>query len=202
MFGLFKKNHALLNMDAWSDGQVASKLWLCENLERVCLERKIPTDTVWIFGSWYGTLPYLLLTRQRLLIKKLVCFDVDADANKIAWKILNHWQINGPVIEIYNQDCSQITIESPIYKQAFPNLIINTSCEHMKGYAWWSKVPAGVHFAFQSTNMAHPTHINSPSSLIDFQNRISPARFDVNVVKEFRYPKFEFDRYMLIGQKL
>ena len=195
-------NHAELNMDAWSDGQVGSKLWLCQNVEKVLNEKNVGPATIWIYGSWYGTLAYMLLSRERLNIKKICCFDIDPEANKIAAKVLNHWICQGVEIEIIEQDCLAITPDSSMYQTAKPDLIINTSCEHMNSYQWWEQFPQGTLFALQSTDMTHPTHINCATSLEHFQSQITPSQFAVAAEKKFSYPGFKFSRFMLIGEKV
>ena len=186
-------------MDAWSDGQVSSKLWLCRSIESFLKER--PRLTLWIFGSWYGTLAFLLLTRERLDIKKIYCFDVDRRANKIAKKILDHWRFQEVEIEVFNEDCQNISIDSPYYKMAKPDLIINTSCEHMSDYQWWQHIPPETFFALQSTDMPHPTHINPVHSLNEFRTKISPCEIFRAEEKHFSYPTLKFNRFMLVGKK-
>lgn len=202
MFNFLKRNFFSLNMDAWSDGQTESKLWLCRSLEQLALEEKIKTETIWIYGSWYGTLAYMLLSRERLTIRRIYCFDIDRKSNKIAEKILNRWLCRGWDIQIIFQDCQDIWPNNPLYSTAKPDLIINTSCEHMNGYTWWKNIPPGIHFALQSTDMPHSTHINSPADLKDFKKQITSAEFFLEAQNEFKYPNFEFTRFMLIGKKL
>ncbi len=202
MLNFFKKgNTESLNMDAWSDGQVASKIWLCQKVEETLSHKNEQSVTIWIYGSWYGTLAYLLLSRERLKIKKICCFDIDKNANRIAAKILNHWTLQDVQIEIYNQDCQEITPHSSYYANSEPDLIINTSCEHMRNYTWWEQIPTGTMFALQSTNMVHPTHINCVRSLEEFQNLMKPSLLFVADEKKFSYPSLKFSRYMLIGEK-
>lgn len=198
----FKKNFFSLNMDAWSDGQTDSKLWLCQELERVYEEKKFCVDTVWIYGSWYGTLAYLLLSRERLPIKRLRCFDIDGSANKIAAKILNHWIFRGFDLRIIKQDCTRLDRNHPHYLEASPNLVINTSCEHMPGYGWWKKIPSGVTIVAQSTDMVHATHINSAKNMDDFRVHFAEGgHFFFEGKRYFNYPNLKFERFMCIVQK-
>lgn len=202
MLNFFKKgNTESLNMDAWSDGQVGSKMWLCQHLEEAIHQKKEQPVTIWIYGSWYGTLAFMLLGRERVKVKKICCFDIDKGANKIAAKILNHWPFQNIQIEIHNQDCQDITSHSSYYENSKPDIIINTSCEHMQNFKWWEQIPKGTMFALQSTNMVHATHINCVSSLDEFKNLIQPSHLFVAEEKKFSYPGFEFSRYMLIGEK-
>lgn len=188
-------------MDAFSDGQVGSKLWLCEQLENEVSNKKLKTDTIWIFGSWYATLPFLLFSRGKLDISNLACFDTDPKANKVATKILNHWIYLGRDIKIHQMDCGKIYATGSTFVGKSPDFLINTSCEHMANYDWWHQMPPGTNFALQSTNMPHATHSNSVKSLSEFRKLIQPSELFYESTLEFRYPNLKFDRFMLIGRK-
>lgn len=198
----FKKSFSLLNMDAWSDGQTESKLWLCKEVEKLHHDGRIKAECIWIYGSWYGTLAYLLLARERLPIKRIRCFDIDQSANKIALRILNHWICKGFDVQICEYNCEELSVQSGYYLDAPPDLIINTSCEHFAGYQWWKNVPAGVDVVAQSTDMKHPTHINSPTKLEDFVQNLSGSEIYFQGQKYFEYPALKFSRFMFIGKKI
>jgi hypothetical protein len=202
IWNYLRKSFSLLNMDAWSDGQTESKLWLCRELERLHQEGRVKVDTIWVYGSWYGTLVYLLLARERLPITKVRCFDIDKNANKIANKILNRWFKQGLDLQILDQDCLELNQDHIHYRNAPPDLIINTSCEHLPGYQWWSNVPHGTCVVAQSTNMAHPTHINCPQNLEDFAGQLSSSEVFYRGEKYFEYPELNFTRLMVIAKKI
>lgn len=186
-------------MDAWSDGQMRSKLWLCDLIEKDFANNKDPQE-IWILGSWYGLLAQLLLVRQKLNVKKIRLFDIDAEALEISKKILNFWMIENKVEIIHEQiDCNQIPT---FYWQQKPNIIINTSCEHFKNYNWLV-FPAGINLYVQSTNMAHPTHINGVQNLEEFKNILAKNKIKMTYADQidFKYPNFSFQRYMISGIK-
>ncbi len=192
----YQKNIETLNLDAWSDGQMRSKLWLCDLIEKDFQNKKEPLD-IWIMGSWYGLLAQFLLIRGRLPLKRFRLFDMDPEAIRISQKMLNHWLIKSD-IEIHHhlQDCTQIPERD---WSTPPNILINTSTEHFENEKWMN-FPSGIYFYAQSTNMEHPTHINKPTSLDDFKKRLGPiTRMTYADKMEFRYPNFEFDRYMIAG---
>ena len=193
----YKENLELVNMDAWSDGQMRSKLWLCDLLEKDFSSHK-PLD-IWIMGSWYGLLAQVLLLRGKLPIKRIRLFDIDPSALKVSQKILISWIIeNKSEIVHHHMDCAQIP--SSLWETR-PDVVINTSCEHFQNESWFS-FPKGIHFYIQSTNMNHPTHINKVASLEDFKIRLGEVTKINHALKlEFRYPKFQFDRYMISGIK-
>ena len=98
------------NYDSLSDGQIGSKLWLCDNLEPIVRKNFDEPIEIWIYGAWYGILPFLFLSRNSFPIKKLVLLDLDQNANEVSRHFLNHWFVKGePWIEIIHFDCNQST---------------------------------------------------------------------------------------------
>lgn len=194
----YKKNLESLDLDAWSDGQMRSKIWLCQQLENDFSKSLQPVE-IWIMGSWYGLLAQFLILRDRVRIKKIQLFDLDAEALRISKKMLNTWLIENKIEILHHQmDCTNIP--SALWDQK-PDVVINTSSEHFINDTWMN-FPKGIHFYVQSTNMDHPTHINRPINLEDFQSKVGPVTKIKSAQKmEFRYPGFEFDRYMISGIK-
>lgn len=194
----YKKNLESLDLDAWSDGQMRSKVWLCQQLENDFSNSQQPVE-IWIMGSWYGLLAQFLILRDRVRIKRIQLFDLDAEALRISKKMLNTWMIENKIEILHHQmDCTNIP--STFWDQK-PDIAINTSSEHFANDSWMN-FPKGIHFYVQSTNMDHPTHINRPISLEDFQSKVGPvSKIKFAQKMEFRYPGFEFDRYMITGVK-
>ena len=194
----YKENTELINLDAWSDGQMRSKLWLCNLLEKDFSNQTGPIE-IWIMGSWYGLLAQLLLVRERVNIKRVRLFDIDPNVFRVSEKMLIPWIIENRVEIIHHQmDCTQIPAS---LWNTRPDVVINTSCEHFQNETWFS-FPKGIQFFIQSTNMDHPTHINRAVSLDDFKNRLGEVtKINHAVTLEFRYTNFQFDRYMVAGVK-
>ena len=90
----------------------------------------------------------------------------------------------------------------------YANLVINTSCEHMKpmrewGPApqyknpWWDRV-SPAYFAFQSNAMFDiPTHINCVNNIEEFKKQL-PDRAEVLIEDEI--PDERGTRFTLIGK--
>ncbi len=194
---MLQDNFRNLNMDAFSDGQMASKLWLCQTLEDLYQDPK-RFSKVWVYGSWYGTLPFLLLIRQKFQFQSLSLFDIDAEALAVSRKVLDHWKHSGNLgIQYFHHDCSSRHPEAER-----PDLVINTSCEHFKTNDWWDTVPVGAVYAVQSTNFVHPEHINTVQNLAEFEQSVKSARpLAYRGEKHFEYLRLKFDRFMMIGEK-
>ena len=190
----------MFNLDAFSDGQVSSKLWLIETLERVLQSQEaLGPWTFRVYGSWQGVLPFMLLTRGGLKIKAFELYDIDPIAQKTAEKVLDYWIYRRLLpISIRMEDCNYARWDS-----LGEQILINTSCEHIAGKVWFDSIPAGVLYCLQSTDMPHPTHINRPSSLEDWKHSLGIADAVFYEGTKFTdYGTFAFNRWMLIGQKL
>ena len=188
-----------VNLDAWSDGQIQSKLWLCRVLEN---QWNVQTPShFWIYGAWYGILAQFLLVREKIAVRHFDLFDIDSEALSIAQALTSSWWIQKKVsFGFHHRDCDDVT-ENEI-QQNQPDLVINTSCEHFQCYQWFHNLPKGQKFLLQSTNMQHPTHILRPNSLSNFIDQLGPvSEIWYQDVLPVRYPHFEFDRYMVMGQK-
>ncbi len=184
-------------MDAFSDGQMGSKLWLCEILEKFFPERD-SFPNVWVYGSWYGLLPFLMLTRDRYNFQSFTLIDIDAEAIEISKKVLNHWMFANHVrFDFRVEDCA-----APTMGRAKPDLVINTSCEHIASMDWWKTIPEGCNYLLQSTNMKHDEHVNLVHSAEELRDRVRPSRAPLFLgTKQFVYPELEFDRYMILGMR-
>ena len=75
-------------VDAFSLGQLESKLWLVENL---------PSNlgTVFICAGWYGTLASLMFERAKDKFEKIRSFDIDSSCASIADNMNRPWVMDG-----------------------------------------------------------------------------------------------------------
>lgn len=181
-----------MNEDAWSNSQIESKLWICRELEKIYAKNERYLN-VWIFGSWIGILPFMLFTRERLKINKIVAFDIDDESLKQSRIINENYIITGKY-ETINQDVNKI-----IYKNV-PDVIINSSCEHMS-LEWWKKIPSGIMVVLQSNDYERHDHINNVKNLDEMDEKYPTSSLYCGE-KYFSYPELKFTRFMIIGNKL
>lgn len=74
-------------IDATSQGQMASKSWLCDLMETLAPNY----GTVWVVGGWVGMLPLLLLTSNPDRFDRIITIDLDERACRAADRLLrNH----------------------------------------------------------------------------------------------------------------
>ena len=69
-----------INKDIFSSGQVGSKIWLCEELEKLGWT----SNLTYIYGGWCGVLGFLLLSRGNFQVNQIQSFDIDPTCEPIA----------------------------------------------------------------------------------------------------------------------
>lgn len=178
-----------IDKNAFSSGQIRSKLWLCEKLESLNWE----SDKTFIYGGWHGVLAFLLLSRKKFKVNSIRSFDIDHRCEQIADMINENWVYNNWKFKAFTKDCNTIIPDA--------DLIINTSTEHFKSQEWFHNIPKGTRVILQSNNMKHNDHFNAVNSLDEFI-RMYPLQDTFFADKiNFNYPTWFFDRFMLIGIK-
>jgi hypothetical protein len=181
-----------VNKDAFSSGQVGSKLWMCEELEK--LYDRI--DEIWIYGGWYAVSALLLRARNNIKINRISSWDIDPSCEPIADRINENWVWQEWAFKAYTGDCNDL--EPSI---GCPDLIINTSTEHFESLDWWHKIPKGMHVVLQGNDMPHDDHVVHSKDLDNFVELYPMSRLDFAGKKDFKYETWGFSRFMLIGVK-
>jgi hypothetical protein len=180
----------MLNKDAFSSGQVGSKIWLCEELER----NDWTSDLTYIYGGWHGVLGFLLLSRGIFKVNRIRSLDIDPSCQPIADMINENWVWQEWKFKAFTQDCNN-------YEGQFGDLIINTSTEHFESTEWFDRIPKGTRVALQGNNMSHNDHVVYSNCLNEFVEQYPLSTYTFKGEKEFVYPTWSFTRYMMIGIK-
>jgi hypothetical protein len=179
-----------IDKDAFSSGQITSKLWLCEELESTGWN----SLETWIYGGWYGLTAFLLLSRGTFIVDKIRSYDIDLSCEPIADMINENWVWQDWKFKAFSEDCNQ-TIPLAC------DLIINTATEHFDNMAWWNNIPVGKRIVLQGNNMRHEQHVDVTNTLEDFYKKFPLGEVVFQGEKEFVYPDWSFKRFMLIGKK-
>lgn len=189
-------------IDAYSIGQLKSKLWLIENLPN-------NLGLVFICAGWYGVLANLMFQKSREKFLKIRSFDIDPKCAEIADNInrsfvMDGWQFKASTFDIKDMKypLSYITCrrdKSTIQLTETPNTIINTSCEHIGDFSsWYSNIPQGTLCVLQTNNFFEiDDHINCSESLESFAD-ITPM---TEVVFEGELDCDKYMRFMRIGYR-
>jgi hypothetical protein len=187
-----------VSKDAFSSGQISSKIWLCEQLERSIDFPKPPT--VWIYGGWHGITAFLLLARGNMHIGKIRSFDIDPECQPTADILMENWLWKGWAFKAFTADCNAIDPTDGHYGDP-PDIVINSSTEHFTSRDWYHRIPKGTAVVLQSNNMPHDDHHDCYEDLGSFVSDydLDPLLYSGQL--DFEYPTWSFSRYMQIGVK-
>jgi hypothetical protein len=172
--------------NAFNHKQVASKMWAREKLFESFGGR---FGRIWILGGWYGVLAAMLFDDSRFEIGEIESIDRDPGVAGVA-RTLN--QAKGD--RFYARTGDMYALD---YAAVRPDLVINTSCEHIADVpGWLGLLPRGTRVLLQSNDyFSEPTHINCVPSLTAFEA--------LATLRELRFsgelPTGNYTRFMLIG---
>ena len=183
-------NNHLVDKDAFSSGQISSKLWLCRELEKL----NWVSQETWIYGGWHGLMGFLLLSREKFPVDKIRSIDIDPTCADIADMINENWVWQNWKFKAQTDDCNTVY-------PAGVDLIINTSTEHFDSLDWWNNIPIGTRVALQTNNMKHSDHIRCCQTINEMKSVYSLTTVNYEGSLDFVYPNWSFTRFMLIGVK-
>jgi hypothetical protein len=171
--------------------QVACKTWLRDEL-LACFGGTF--DTIWVVGGWYGVLPAILFDDPRYRIGKIVSFDLDPDCAAVAHAV-NRGPVEEGRFEARTGDMYELDYNGP----APPDLVINTSCEHIPDVRQWlDLLPVGTAVVLQSNDyFDEPEHINCVNTLAEFVDQAGLSKIAFSGVLETK----KYARFMLIGNR-
>lgn len=154
-------------LDSFSPSQFKSKLNLIKMLDNLNVINE-KTDIA-VFGCWFNSTIGSLLHNR---VNNITGYDVDSQAIHIGKKLFeNVLNINFEKADIF---------KFGRHKKKLNNIdiIINTSCEHMKPlkeWSHWNNIKNKTIFALQSNNMFHiKDHTNCVKSIEDFIKQLPP----------------------------
>jgi len=191
--------------DLFSRGQVQSKIWLGTELAKI----KQHYSMIYVYAGWFGQLlKYFEISG--ITYDKARIFDLDHNACLVSDKLFNfdkiqNWQVKSICTDLNNIVWnSQGAIYNPtgdIQEQTMPDLIINTSAEHMTD-DWFFRikfkefVPAPM-IVIQTNNLHElEEHINCVYS-VDHMKKKYPMS---EIYFEGELQLKEYKRFMLIGR--
>ena len=198
-------NNVKYDKDCLSRGQLKSKQWLVDRLEK--LDEYL--GVVFLCAGWYGTI-VPMFEERKLKFQKFRNFDIDPSAIQISeiWNkdlVNDNWKFKGTVADIHEIDYENFEFQTlksdgtitKITDQ--PHTIINTSCEHIKDFdKWYAKIPHNKLVILQSNDYFEiEEHVNCSKNLKEFSNSAPMER----VLYEGTLELGEYRRFMKIGYK-
>lgn len=193
--------------DAFSYGQLNSKLWLIGQLQTL----DVDLGKIWIMCGWIGTLAYLMIrTDNQLRFDHIRSFDIDPHCQPLADTLNRPDVMDGWKFKASTMDVNDLIYDDCFWKTTKFNgetelmfgsadTIINTSCEHLDDFeAWFSKIPDGKLVVLQCNNSPDlDGHVNNMNSLYELSNRARCRRVYFKGALDCDL----YERYMLIGRK-
>lgn len=183
--------------DHFSRGQMLSKFWLISELNNIDID---PTKIA-LFGGWYSTVSFFISMNYENL-EQIRSFDVDANVVEPAIDF-NHIEHKQDKFHAITADVTQIQWNKNIFmydNDSFtPDILINTSCEHMDD-TWFKNIPENTDtvIALQTNDyFENPQHINCVVSIEEALTRykmrevLFTGELDTGLYK----------RFMIIGRK-
>ena len=186
-----------MNFDAFSSAQIQSKIWLVDRLERTLEEHRPIEDgyRIWILAGWYALANFLIRTRNKIPVLEVRSFDQDPTCEPIADAINNLW-----VYRAWEFKAQTVDINLLEYKPK-PDVVINSSVEHMTSSQWYTNIPTGTMVCLQASGMLDEDHVNSMSSIKDLMLKYPMSEQLYEGVKRFEFEDKAFNRVMIIGIK-
>lgn len=169
--------------DAFSRGQMRSKLWLAKELGSAFTDHEKSLGTVYLCASWLGILGEFLHRSIGDGIDRIIAFDIDDRAVAASKMVMDHHRKRGwfdpTVLDIHDLTFVRQPIRfwmddgTEVIKICEPDTVINTSCEHILDFeSWYSRIPSSKVVALQSNNfLTVEDHINCSSSIEEFSER-------------------------------
>ena len=172
---------------AFNHKQLACKMWardaLCDTLGG-------RFRRIWIVGGWYGVLAAMLLEDRRFEIAEIASIDIDPAVAEVAQTLVEN--VTGGF------SCTTADMYALDYAAGKPDLVINTSCEHIADLRQWlALLPKATPVLLQSNNyFSEPSHISSMATLTEF----AAAAALGHPLYSGELPQKNYTRFMLIGR--
>jgi hypothetical protein len=194
-------------LDAFSQGQLDSKLWLIETVKTLQLN----LGRAWTLCGWIGTLGYfMLIHKQALGLESVRSFDIDDRCENLAETlnrshVIDGWKFKASTLDINHLQYDNFEYSTRKYDGSFGQIsdtadtVINTSCDHMGGSnTWWENIPQGRLVILQNNDwFENDQHNNSVQDLDQFRamypmtELLYAGELDCTL----------YTRFMLIGRK-
>lgn len=185
----------IMDFNAFSHGQIHSKIWLCEILEPFLRD----VDDIAILGSWYNILGFMLNVRKPNYYKSITGYDIDSDAIRIADSVTESWRFL-PDNTLENLLADVNTVDYTKH-----DTIINTSVEHMLDNNWFNKITSNTLVCIQSSTLGTEIDYfkvtNKNSDIAELKQKYPLSKIVYEGVKDFDYPINPYKRLMIIGYK-
>ena len=189
MCAIRESKDPMRTMDAFWRGQIQSKEWLIQELNRVRAYTK-DWPSVDIHGGWVGVLASMLF-QSNLYINTIRSIDIDPECEAVANR-MNQMELESGKFHAVTADMCAMRSDADI--------IINTSCEHItqdQYDIWLSGMPNNSIFILQSNNYNIPEHVRIATDLEEFKSQCELKT--ILYAGQLELPMYT--RFMIIGKR-
>jgi hypothetical protein len=200
--------------DAFSRSQIKSKIWLIEELENVRMKLNDPVyKHIAVMAGWFGQIK--IIYDKKLTYRKMRILELDEQACQVSDYVFNLSELENYKVKSVNVDINNLTLHKNGYEwevrnfrdetgyneKFLPDLIINTSAEHMTE-DWFFQIKfkdleSNPIVAIQSNNLFDiPEHVNCVHS-VDHMKKKFPMK---EILFEGELQLKGYKRVMLIGR--
>jgi len=166
------------------------KLWLLTELKRLGMDK---FDTVYVLGSWYGSMaPYLL--DKHIKFDTAYLIDIDPKNTEYTQKLVKKQGFSDRIIPI-TQDCNTTDFKGDRI------LVINTSCNDIENTGWFEHVPQGAVVALEGRDNQPDNATNTTQDLDTFHAEY--ALEETLVLDKIQLNGYDdrYNRFLKIGTK-
>jgi hypothetical protein len=187
-----------IDADAFSAGQIESKIWAAEQLESIVKDLDLGPMRMFILGGWYSLLHFILSVRKNIDIDYCRSVDLDPIVSYNANKINNSWEIKDWKFRAYPFDANKLEYT---YDTDKINCVVNTSTEHFKSKLWYNLIPKGTLVLLQGNDLIIDDHVSRPKSLEHFIDTYPVKDLKFSGTMNFQFKDMSYNRHMIIGIK-
>lgn len=151
-------------------------------------------DTIYILGSWYGNMSWLLAEDPDIGYDRIFNVEIDKKSSNIGDEITKKLKFASiePMIKNAN-DLNYHMLEDN-------GLVINQSCTDIKGNQWFKNIPKNTMVLLTGRNN-NPKAINQFTSVGDLAEYYPLSKILYANKKNFVDPETKYEGYLLIGIK-
>lgn len=164
-----------------TDDLLKSKLLLARELKLI----RLTFPVIYVLGSWYGNMAPIL-DRVGIQFKILYNVDIDAEVKDKSQDVAQQFGISDRVHHLVG-DVNRL-------KYKHPSLVINTSCNDIRGNDWYKNIPNSSIIALQGRT-------NEYKSLVDFDSAFPMRKVFYLDEIELEDPETKYKRFTKIGAK-
>lgn len=134
--------------ESFYHGLVVSKLWLCEELEKIIDTHKVSNPSIAVLGGWHNLMSFMMVIRRPVFYKEFNSYDKDIEAVNVANKICDTWKYEYPKI---NNHCENVSLID--FSSNTNTVFINCSVDQFENTDWYRTIPAGSIVCLQTTDI-------------------------------------------------